>query len=144
MLSASNVLRSGEEAVLRLALKAHVDVPALTVGVEISDELGEIVFGTNTHLMGECRPVSAGQTCEVSFAFAANLRHGRYSVGASLHTGATHEDRCFDWRDSLAAFDVVDEAAPVFVGYCRLHPRVHWAVDQSSFDCSPHLQSTTL
>jgi hypothetical protein len=141
-LSETNVLRSAEEATLRLAFKAHIDVPALTVGIEMSDELGEIVFGTNTYLMGECQPVSAGQTYEVSFTFAANLRHGRYSVGASLHTGATHEDRCFDWRDRLTAFDVVDEAAPVFVGYCRLQPRIHWAVDHSSFDGSLHLQST--
>jgi hypothetical protein len=140
--SGSNVLRSGEEAILRLEFTAHVDVCALTVGIEISDELGEIVFGTNTHLMGESRPVTVGKTYEVNFAFAANLRHGRYSVGASLHTGATHEDRCFDWRDGITTFDVVDEAAPVFVGYCRLQPTIRWTANCSASESDRSLQSS--
>jgi hypothetical protein len=140
--SGSNVLKSGEEARLSLAFTAHEDVSALTVGIEISDELGEIVFGTNTHLLGESRPVVAGRAYEVNFAFAANLRHGHYSVGASLHTGATHEDRCFDWRDGVATFDVVDEAAPVFVGYCRLHPTINWVADELLPERSLRLQST--
>ena len=110
--------------------------------IEISDELGEIVFGTNTHLMGESRPVTVGQTYQVNFAFAANLRHGRYSVGASLHTGATHEDRCFDWRDGITTFDVVDEAAPVFVGYCRLQPTIRWTANCTALESDRSLQSS--
>ncbi|HEY3777887.1 MAG TPA: Wzt carbohydrate-binding domain-containing protein [Rhizomicrobium sp.] len=124
--SGSNILHSGEEATLSLIIDAHENVPDLTVGIEISDELGEIVFGTNTHLMRESRPVSAGVTYRVEFIFAVNMKHGQYFVGASLHTGATHEDRCFHWRDRITKFDVVDDSSSVFVGYCRLQPELRW------------------
>lgn len=124
--SGTNILRSGEDVVLTLVVAAYEDVPDLTVGIEISDEVGEIVFGTNTFLMRETRSVLAGQTCRLEFAFSANMKHGKYFVGASLHTGATHEDRCFQWRDRIAQFTVVDDPASPFVGYCHVHPKLRW------------------
>jgi hypothetical protein len=125
--SGSNVVRPGEETVISLVVDAHDDVSDLTVGIEISDELGEIVFGTNTHRLGLSRPVSRGQRYTISFSFPANMKHGRYSVGAALHTGATHADRCFHWCDRLTAFDVADDASSGFVGYCRLVPSIEWS-----------------
>ena len=124
--SQSALLRSGEEATISLELLAHVNVPALTVGIEISDELGEIVFGTNTHVMNVSQPVAAGHRYTVRFTFAANMRHGRYNLGSAIHTGASHLDRCFHWRDRLTTFDVADAFASGFVGYCRLTPKVTW------------------
>jgi hypothetical protein len=129
VVSGSNVLRPGEQVEVHLALMAHGDVPDLTVGFEISDELGEIVFGTNTFLHGKALSVSSGRRYEIVFAFPANLKHGRYSVGAALHTGSTHEDCCFHWCDTLCTFDVVDSAAADFVGYCRLVPEIRWSDD---------------
>jgi hypothetical protein len=124
--SGTKSIRSGEETSICIGIVAHIDVPDLTVGIEISDELGEIVFGTNTYLMHDCRPVCAGHRYHLEFRFDANLMHGRYFVGASLHTGATHETRCFHWCERLTTFDVADEGSADFVGYCRLEPRLHW------------------
>jgi hypothetical protein len=45
-----------------------------------------------------------------------------------MHTGATHEQNCFHWCDNLTAFDVADDAASGFVGYCRLVPEVCWSI----------------
>jgi hypothetical protein len=125
--SGSHVVRPGEDIEIRLTLAAHRDVSDLTVGFEISDELGEIVFGTNTFLLGKSRSVLNGGRYEIVFSFPANLRHGLYSVGAALHTGPTHEDCCFHWCDTLCSFEVVDSTAADFVGYCRLAPIVQWS-----------------
>ena len=125
--SGSHVVRPGEHTEIRLTLAAHRDVSDLTVGFEISDELGEIVFGTNTFLLGKSQSVSTGERYEIVFSFPANLKHGQYSVGAALHTGSTHEDCCFRWCDTLCAFEVVDSTAADFVGYCRLTPEVQWS-----------------
>ena len=124
--SGDSVVRPGEEMVIRLMLAAHADVSDLTVGIEISDELGEIVFGTNTYLLGQSRSVFSGQSCVITFSFMANMKHGRYFLGAALHTGATHAEQCFHWCDRLATFDVMDETAADFVGYCRLVPTIEW------------------
>lgn len=124
--SGSHVVQPGEHTEIRLTLAAHRDVSDLTVGFEISDELGEVVFGTNTFLLGKSRSVSNGGRYEIVFSFPANLKHGQYSLGAALHTGSTHEDCCFHWCDSLCAFEVVDSMAADFVGYCRLVPDVSW------------------
>lgn len=124
--SGKSVVRPGEDTVISLVLDAHEDVSELTVGIEISDELGEIVFGTNTHLRGQSRAVRRGERYDITFSFPANLKHGHYFVGAALHSGATHNDRCFHWCDRLTSFDIADDAASDFVGYCRLLPTIEW------------------
>ncbi len=121
-----HLIMPGEPATISFEIAAHVDVPDLTVGMEISDELGEIVFGTNTHLLGRSQPVRRGHRYCVTFSFPANLKHGSYRVSAALHTGASHEERCFHWCDPIASFEVSDDAAAGFVGYCRLEPRITW------------------
>ena len=121
----NGVTRSGESLIVRLAIAAHIDVPDLTIGLQIVDDVGEVVFGTNTFLLGESRPVSAGKNYEVSFVLKADIRPGRYTIGGSLHTGASHTDRCFHWCEQLTSFDVIEGATP-FVGYCRLGTEVEW------------------
>jgi len=125
--SGSNVIRPGEKTEVQLTLLTHTDVPDLTVGFEIVDELGEIVFGTNTFLLKKSQAVQKDNCYDIVFSFAANLKHGGYAVGAMVHTGATHEDCCFHWCDSLCSFEVVDSIASDFVGYCRLVPEVRWS-----------------
>jgi hypothetical protein len=126
-ISGTQIIRPGEYTAIRMTIEAHIEVPELTVGIEISDELGEIVFGTNTYLLGRCQPVSRGHRYEIAFSFVANLKHGQYFVGGALHTGATHEERCFHWCDRLTSFDVADDMASDFVGYCRLAPDITWS-----------------
>lgn len=125
--TAASAIRPGERISICIGIAAHVDVSELTVGIEISDELGEIVYGTNTHVQGKGSSVKAGGRYLVSFSFEANLKHGHYYVGASLHTGSTHEECCFHWCDQLTSFDVADEISSGFVGYCRLVPEIQWS-----------------
>jgi hypothetical protein len=124
--SRDGAVNTGETAFVRLTIAAHIDVPDLTVGLHIADDVGEVVFGTNTYILGEGRPVEAGKKYEAIFMIKADIRHGRYFVGGSLHTGASRADRCFHWCEQLAQFDVVDGANGPFVGYCRLDTRVEW------------------
>jgi hypothetical protein len=117
----------GELALLSIRIAAHIDEPNLTVGMEISDSYGEVVFGTNTYLHNRILPVVAGRDYELKFQFLANLNRGRYSIGATLHTGADHMQRCFHWCDNIAGFDVVQLGEPDFIGYCRLEPSIQWS-----------------
>ncbi|HEX3431007.1 MAG TPA: Wzt carbohydrate-binding domain-containing protein [Rhizomicrobium sp.] len=128
--SGSREVAPGEQVALWISISAHADVENLTVGFDISDGFGEVVFGTNTYLHGAIKSVRAGCDYDVAFRFNANLNRGRYSVGAALHTGADHTDHCFHWQDHVAEFDVVQLGEPDFVGYCRLEPEIEWHESQ--------------
>jgi len=125
--SGTSILEPGEQVTVCLTLDSHIDAQQITVGIEISDELGEIAFGTNTFLLGRQADVSASERYEVNFTFPANLRHGRYTLGAAVHTGESHEECCFHWCDNLTMFDIVDSGRATSVGYCRLETGVDWA-----------------
>jgi hypothetical protein len=116
----------GEPVALSISISAHADVPNLTVGFDVSDAYGEVVFGTNTYLRETVKSVRAGCDYDIVFRFKANLNRGRYSVGAALHTGANHTDCCFHWRDHVTEFDVVQLGEQDFIGYCRLEPTIEW------------------
>jgi hypothetical protein len=124
--SGSHEVGPGEPVALSISISAHADVPNLTVGFDVSDSYGEVVFGTNTYLRGALKPVRAGCDYDIVFRFKANLNRGRYSVGAALHTGANHTDCCFHWRDHVTEFDVVQLVGTDFIGYCRLEPTIEW------------------
>jgi hypothetical protein len=125
--SATSSVAPGELVFLVIRIAAHIDEPNLTVGMEISDSFGEIVFGTNTFLHNRVLPVVAGREYELKFGFHANLNRGRYTLGTTLHTGADHSARCFHWCDNIAEFDVVQLGEPDFIGYCRLEPTIEWS-----------------
>jgi hypothetical protein len=124
--SGSNEVAPGEQIALCISISAHTDVANLTVGFDVSDSFGEVVFGTNTYLRGAVKAVRAGCDYDIVFRFKANLNRGRYSVGVALHTGASHTDRCFHWQDAVTEFDVVQLGEPDFIGYCRLEPQIEW------------------
>jgi lipopolysaccharide transport system ATP-binding protein len=117
----------GELVFLSIRIVAHIDEPNLTVGMEISDSFGEIVFGTNTYHHNRVLSVVANREYELKYVFRANLNRGRYSIGATLHTGADHSARCFHWCDNITEFDVVQMGEPDFIGYCRLEPEIEWS-----------------
>jgi hypothetical protein len=124
--SGTNAVEPGEMVSLQITIAAHIDVPNLTAGIEISDSFGEVVFGTNTCLRTVILPLRAGSSYRIIFRFPANLNRGRYSVGVALHTGLDHSERCFHWCDKIAEMDVVQLGEPDFVGYCRLDPAIEW------------------
>jgi hypothetical protein len=124
--SGTNTVSPGEMVEVRIAIRAHINVADLTVGIELSDGFGEVVFGTNTFIRGANRGVSADRDYDVVFAFRANLNRGRYRIGVALHTGPDHTQRCFHWCDNVAELEVAQLGQPDFIGYCRLEPSITW------------------
>jgi hypothetical protein len=125
-LSGPRKARSGEMLTIAIAVLPHADVPDLTVTIQIVDDVGEVVFGTNTNALDASRTVLGGERCDVCFVIKADIRHGRYSVTAGLHTGSSRADRCFHWREKTIFFDVVDGEQGPQVGYCKLETKAVW------------------
>ncbi|MEJ5348383.1 MAG: Wzt carbohydrate-binding domain-containing protein [Desulfosoma sp.] len=118
-------LLSGEEIVITITFRCHKDVDDLTIGYSIHHDSGLHIFGVNTRLMGYNLKCKAGNDFQVKFAFPGNLGIGKYYVHVSAHTGLTHLERCFFWREKAAFFQIVGCLGIPFEGLVRLMPVCH-------------------
>jgi lipopolysaccharide transport system ATP-binding protein len=110
---------------VRLCVTAfcHTDVPELVVGYMIKDRLGQAVFGTNTHHLGQkLENLTKGKTIELCFGFDANIGPGTYSITVALHTDDTHLERNYEWRDYAIVFSVINIDKDVFLGSSWIPP----------------------
>lgn len=115
----------GQAVALYVEITAHEELPELVVGYMIKDRLGQQVYGTNTHhLHRPLEKVAKGERIRFRFDFPANLGEGTYSVAITLHTGATHLARNYEWRDLALVFKVSGSAVERFVGVAWLPPRL--------------------
>jgi lipopolysaccharide transport system ATP-binding protein len=135
----ANAVRSGDAAVVRIAIKTHAALPELTVGLLIRDRLGNDVFGTNTyHLDASRTGVVAGEWMTVDFTFPAlELGVGSYSVTAALHERDTHLTSNYDWWDQAVVFQVVRGNGPVTIGVCAFPVSVRWRFPGKDEDATP-------
>ena len=100
------VLRSGENAAIRVTVRYHDRVEDPVIGIMIRTRVGLEVYGTNTELE-KVTPgtLPAGSRMGIEFAFRCDLCPGEYTVTAASHDsdGTTH-----DWVDDAVAFAVAD------------------------------------
>lgn len=110
-------LRVGQPVTLALDVRVYRPVPSLVLGFAIRDRVGQTVFGTNTHHAGlaldEPEP---GRLYRFAVRFQANLGEGSYSVVTALHSGESHVDSNYEWRDRALVFEVLNMDKPIFQG----------------------------
>jgi lipopolysaccharide transport system ATP-binding protein len=100
------VWRSGERALVRVAVRFRDEVADPVVGIMIRTRVGLNVYGTNTELEQlKIGPCLAGATVEVGFAFWCELCPGDYTLTVASHDpdGVWH-----DWLEDAVAFTVTD------------------------------------
>lgn len=95
----------GEEVILRVRVRACVDMHSPIIGFLLKDRLGQHLFGDNTYLTYMTRPfgVTNGQTVEASFHFRMPiLPKGDYSIDVAVADGSHHEHVQHHWvHDAL-------------------------------------------
>lgn len=123
--SAIEWVKVGQKVSLEVKIRMLAPLPELVVGFQIQDQLGRIVFGTNTHYLATpFRDLSLGDCLVLQFDFFANLGVGSYAISTALHTGENHLAKNFEWRDLALAFDVHNPDHPTFIGVNWLPPEV--------------------
>jgi len=103
----TSVWRSGELAVVKVAIRFRDAVPDPVVGIMIRTRIGLNVYGTNTELERlKLGPRAAGDTIQVSFAFRCELCPEEYTLTVASHDpdGVWH-----DWLEDAVAFAVSDD-----------------------------------
>ena len=100
------VWRSGERAVVKVALRFRETVADPVVGIMIRTRIGLNVYGTNTELEKlKLGPCAAGATLELAFAFWCELCPQEYTLTVASHDpdGVWH-----DWLEDAISFSVSD------------------------------------
>ena len=115
----------GQNVTLDLAVQVDSPEDGLTVGYEIKDRLGYCIFGTNSfHHQIPMKDFVEGETFKIQFMFPANIGPGSYSISIALHTGATHVESNFEWKDLAVTFDVLNSNKKSFIGACWIEPEL--------------------
>ena len=132
--AATEAVRSGEPATLRIRLRAVEAVDDLTVGFLIRDALGNDMFGTNTYHLEHRRfdlAQGAQFVCEFDIRDMA-LGVGHYNMSVALHSDMTHVSGNYDWWDRALTFEVVPGRAPHSIGVVALDVTCRMAVPANS------------
>ena len=110
-------LRVGQEVSLVRGVRVQQAVDRLGLGCASRDRFGQTMFGTNSY---HCDRVLAhpepGRLYLFAIRFRANLGEGSYSVVTALHSGDSHVENNYEWRDRALLFEVVNVGLPVFQG----------------------------
>jgi lipopolysaccharide transport system ATP-binding protein len=126
------VVRTGQPIHLQVDVAIRSDVADLVLGFMIKDRLGQPVFGTNSHHMGQAlKSLRAGQSITFTIELLAQLGFGTYSLALALHAGENHIAKNYEWRDLALVFNVVNTDKAEFVG-------VTWLPHQMDIRISIH------
>jgi lipopolysaccharide transport system ATP-binding protein len=116
------VWRSGELAVVRVAVRFRAAVADPVIGMMIRTRIGLNVYGTNTELEKVALgPRAAGDELKITFAFRCELCPGDYTLTVASHDpdGVWH-----DWLEDAVAFSVIDNRYTA--GVANLRATVTW------------------
>ena len=130
--SGSDIMSSGEGAVITVALRCNQTAHDVTVGILIRDCFGQDIFGTNTSLMNCEMHLERGNVYETRYHVQMNIGAGKYTVTAAVHTGRNHLNRCYHWCDRIVAFQVAGTKGDLFTGICKLYPSFSFNKSENS------------
>jgi lipopolysaccharide transport system ATP-binding protein len=117
------VVDVGQPVRLRITVQANKAIERLVLGYGIKDRLGQVIYGTNTHLKEQpLVDVSSGDKFHFEIAFPANLGPGTYSVQTALVSNDSHLVNNYEWRDLALVFNVININKPHFAGCAWIDP----------------------
>ena len=115
----------GQAVCLRIYVKAKQAIDRLVLGYGIKDRLGQVIYGTNTHLKDQALlNVDAGSRYLFNIQFEANLGPGTYSIQTALTSTDTHLINNYEWRDLAYIFNVININKPYFAGCAWIDPQI--------------------
>jgi lipopolysaccharide transport system ATP-binding protein len=123
----------GAAAEIRVRVRFHRALARPTVGILLRDRFGNDVFGTNTFLQRlDTGDYAAGQAATFVFRLQVDLGPADYSLAASVHSGESHVQDCYDWIDRCLWLRVLAPAEQRSVGSAYLRAGIAVERDPSS------------
>lgn len=120
----SDIINSGENAIITATIKSNININDITVGILIKDKFGQEIFGTNTNSHNITLSFEKDKTYQVIFTMPLNIGIGKYSITTAIHTNDTHLDNCYHWLENACSFEVAGILGNRFIGLSRLDPKI--------------------
>ncbi len=118
-----DTLTVGEPVTLKVKIQVLEKIKRLVLGYMIKDRLGQVIFGTNTHIKKiPLHNLESGDCVTYSFFFPMNLGEGNYSIATALVSTENHLSNNYEWRDLALVFDVLNRTGEDFIGCTWLDP----------------------
>lgn len=115
----------GQPVTLEIKVAVHAPIPRLVLGYGIKDRLGQVMYGTNTHLKGQpIEDVMPGDELVFRFRFNANLGQGSYSVHTAITSTDTHLVNNYEWKELALLFNVINISKAHFDGCGWMDPSI--------------------
>jgi lipopolysaccharide transport system ATP-binding protein len=89
---------------IEVCLLAKTDLSDLVIGFYVSNLMGVVIYGTNSHHMGvSIKKLTQGQQMVVKFQMPCYFNKGVYTVTAGIHS---EEGISYDWMNEVTVFEV--------------------------------------
>ena len=119
------VVGVGIPVTLQVKVSVHAPIPRLVLGYMIKDRLGQVMYGTNTHIKELPQlDVQSGEQVIYNLSFPMNLGPGSYSITVALTSASSHYVDNFEWCDVALVFNVINIGYPHFSGCVWLDPSI--------------------
>jgi lipopolysaccharide transport system ATP-binding protein len=122
--SNSNVISSGETAIIETKIFSKIDIDNMTVGIRIKDKYGQDIFGTNTYHYDMKISFKKNKEYVCLFKMPLNIGVGKYSISMAIHTNDTHLEHCSHFIENACDFEIAGIKGNLFIGLCRLTPLI--------------------
>jgi ABC-type polysaccharide/polyol phosphate transport system ATPase subunit len=89
-LSPTRQLTEGERYIIRILIQASRSISSISVGFDIRNITGVLIYGTSTSVQGIEQEINAGELRELDFSFECVLNSGTYFINTGLaenHSG---------------------------------------------------------
>lgn len=122
--SNSNIISSGENAIISIKIQSNVNLSNMTVGVMLRDRFAQDIFGTNSFYHDINIDFFENENYICKFVMPLNIGTGKYSITAAIHSQDTHLENCSHWLDHATDFEIAGIKGSSFIGLCRLTPEI--------------------
>ena len=117
---AAGYLNPGDPMTVTVSYTATRHISGVIVGIQLFDQKGDMVFGTDSDLMG-LEPLDADLEGELEFNFpSVPVTDGLFSVAVGFTSA--RDQHIYDWQNQELAFKVISNGKSS--GYLKLDPRL--------------------
>jgi hypothetical protein len=124
--AANEILRSGDEAVIRISGTSTVPLREVRFGIRIEDVIGNYIAGTNSFLINRQDVCLDAGAFTADFTLPITMGAGHYLVTVAIH----RDSEVLCWIDSATEFDVEAPLAPYREGMVDIAARVSIASER--------------
>jgi len=122
--SKSNVISSGECAIIETNFYSKIDIENMTIGIRLKDKYGQDIFGTNTFHYDIKLKFKKNKEYLCVYKIPLNIGIGKYSISMAIHSNDTHFEYCSHFIENACDFEIAGIKGNLFIGLCRLIPKI--------------------